>query len=210
MVRRMADDAFREDQLRRRYEDHIAPINRLVDELSNTGRGWLPYVAPMYGGVRARLLSVLRDPGPMTQAGSGSGFLYMENDDATAEDISRLFADAGIPADDIVPWNVYPWYINRAPSAAELSAGTEPLRKLIDLLPDLSVVMLHGVSAKAGWRGFERVHGSVISARRLVVIPTYHTSRQAFRHPDPRVREQRQAHLRNAFAEAAHLLASAR
>lgn len=42
MVRRMADGAFREDQLRRRYEDHIAPINRLVDELSNTATGANP------------------------------------------------------------------------------------------------------------------------------------------------------------------------
>ncbi len=208
MVRRMAEEAFRDDQVRRRYEDHIAPINRLVDELSVTGRGWMPHVAPMYGGVRARLLSVLRDPGPKTQTGLGSGFLCMENDDATAEAISRLFADAGISADDIVPWNIYPWYINRAPTAEELSAGSEPLRKLIDLLPDLSVVMLHGVSAKAGWKRIERLHRSLIAARRLVIIPTYHTSRQAFRHPDPRVREARHTHLRNAFDEAARHLAS--
>jgi hypothetical protein len=106
MVRRMADGAFRNDQERRRYEDHIAPINRLVDQLSGLDRGWPPYVAPMYGGVRARLLSLLRDPGPKTLEGAGSGFLSMENDDATPEAINGLFADAGIFATDIVPWNV--------------------------------------------------------------------------------------------------------
>lgn len=35
-----------------------------------------------------------------------------------------------------------------------------------------------------------------VSPVRLVVLPTYHTIRQAFRHRDPCVREERQAHLR--------------
>ena len=112
----MADPRFREDQWRRRYEHHIEPINRLVDSLRDDATGsWLPYVAPMYGGRNARLLSLLRDPGPRTRDAEGSGLLSMENDDPTAEAISRLFTEAGINACDVVPWNVYPWYINRAP-----------------------------------------------------------------------------------------------
>ena len=64
---------------------HVAPINALVDDLRQWGRGWVPYVAPIYGGVNAQMLSVLRDPGPMTDsAGKGSGFLCLENDDAAA------------------------------------------------------------------------------------------------------------------------------
>src|SRR5262245_22189911 len=71
----MAEPAFREAQFTSRYDAHAAPINRLVDSLRSSERGWLPYVAPMYGGVHARLLSLLRDPGPKTQADAGSGFL---------------------------------------------------------------------------------------------------------------------------------------
>ena len=204
----MADAAFREEQQRHRYDAHVAPINRLVDELQQEGGpGRMPYVAPMYGGVEARLLSVLRDPGPMTQDGAGSGFLSMENDDPTAEAICGLFADAGIEARDIVPWNAYPWYINRAPTAAELEAGVAPLKRLIDLMPRLEVVMLHGGDAKNGWKRLMRRFPRLVPERGLHVISTYHTSRQAFWHLDPAVREARKAHLQESFREAARLLA---
>jgi hypothetical protein len=148
----MADRAFREAQFRSRYDEHIGPINRLVDDLRGSERGWLPYVPPMYGGVHARLLSLLRDPGPKTQMDVGSSFISMENDDATAETLCDLFSSAEIPAQDIVPWNVYPWYINREPTAKELQAGIDPLMRLLALLPKLRVVMLHGLSAQAGWK----------------------------------------------------------
>lgn len=112
MVRLMRDADFRAEQLNGLRAGHIAPITDLVDHLRNSGQGlWAPYVAPMYGGIHARLLSVLRDPGPKTNVDrGGSGFLSMENDDATAERISGLFAEAGIEASEIVPWNAYPWY----------------------------------------------------------------------------------------------------
>ena len=203
----MADPAFRADQHLHRDDAHVAPINELVEELrQDPERGWMPYVAPMYGGVEARLLSVSRDPGPKTQDGDGSGFLCMENDDPTAERMCELFAGAGIEARDVVPWNAYPWYINRAPSAAELEAGIEPLKRLIDLMPRLSVVMLHGGDAKNGWKRFTRRFPRLIVERELYVIATYHTSRQAFWHPDPAVRDARKAHLAESFREAARRL----
>jgi hypothetical protein len=204
----MADAAFREAQRQHLYDEHVRPINQVVDTLREMGRGWLPYVAPMYGGTSARLLSLLRDPGPKTQAEGGSGLLSMENDDATAEAISSYFADAGIDAKDIVPWNVYPWYINRAPSAAELNAEIEPLRALVELMPNLRVVMLHGGTAQNGWRRFCRAHPRVAQERRFEVLPTYHTSRQAFWHRDRNVRDSRRADLCAAFAKAARLLSS--
>jgi hypothetical protein len=89
----MRDAAFRQFQRDRRTDPHIAPINQLVARLQGyDGRGWLPEVAPMHGGVDARILSVLRDPGPMTREGSGSGFLCVENDDPTAETQCGLVA----------------------------------------------------------------------------------------------------------------------
>ncbi|BCM91003.1 hypothetical protein IAD21_02867 [Abditibacteriota bacterium] len=202
----MAEKEFREEQWEHRYDEHIAPINRLVDELRKDPHlesPWAPYVAPMYGGIKARLLSVLRDPGPK---GSGSGFLCMENDDPTAETISKFFAAAQITADDIVPWNVYPWYINRDPSATELKAGVKPLKRLIDLLPNLKVVMLHGGSAKNGWKLFTRSYPNLVAELGMQVIPTYHTSQQAFWHPDTAERERRKEHLRDSFQEAARIL----
>ena len=128
--RRMRDTAFRRSQEAGVRLPHIAPINALVDELREEGRGWVPYVAPLYGGINAELLSILRDPGPMTHADTkGSGFLCLENDDAAAERFATLVAEAGIAPERMVPWNAYPWYINRKPNASELAAGLEPLRR---------------------------------------------------------------------------------
>jgi hypothetical protein len=208
----MKDIAFRGEQWRRRYDDHIAPINRLVDELNaDPIRDGAPYVAPLYGGVNARLLSVLRDPGPKTQGSQGgSGFICLENDDPTAEFMCRLIYDARISAQEAIPWNAYPWYINRAPKAAELEAGIEPLLSLIRLLPNLRVVMLHGGSAHDSWRRLIRRAPHVESSLDLHVIRTYHTSRQAFWHSDPAVREMRSSKLRESFGEAARVLAAQR
>lgn len=205
MPRRMADSKFCDEQYQHRYDEHIARINRFVDELRRNGKE-VPYVASMHGGVNARLLSVLSDPGRMTRENGGSGFLCMENDDPTAEKISKLFAEAGIYACDVLPWNAYPWYINRTPKPVELQIGIEPLKHIIDLLPALRVVMLHGVSAHKGWKKLTRQYPDLVAVRGLHVIETYHPSPQAFRHPDPGVRASRHEDLHEAFYEASRYL----
>jgi hypothetical protein len=204
----MRDPAFRSEQMAGLMAEHMAPITALVDGLRDEASGlWAPYVAPMYGGVNARLLSVLRDPGPKTNVErGGSGFLCMENDDATAARICGLFAAAGIDAHEIDPWNAYSWYINKAPTAAQLEAGVAPLVELMGLLPKLRVVMLHGGSAQSGWMRLTRRYPELENDRGLTVIATYHTSRQAFWHPDPAERARRTAHLSASFAQASNVL----
>ncbi|WP_309105161.1 hypothetical protein [Microbacterium sp.] len=73
MPKQMAIKEFREQQWADRYAPHIAPVNEYVDELREVGRGWAPYVAPLHGGVEARVLSILRDPRPATQDAPASG-----------------------------------------------------------------------------------------------------------------------------------------
>jgi hypothetical protein len=52
MARKMCEAAFRRSQFDHRMDPHIAPINELVARLQNRdGRGWLPEVAPVHGGV---------------------------------------------------------------------------------------------------------------------------------------------------------------
>jgi uracil-DNA glycosylase len=203
----MADKAYQEQQWQHRYDSHIASINRLVDSLKSS-HGEVPYVAPIYGGINASLLSVLRDPGPKTMKKDGSGFLSLENDDATAETIYHYFKNANISFSDVVPWNVYPWYINRKPVAAELNEGMQPLFDLIALLPKLRVVMLHGGVAQNGWRKFTKRYPNLVHEKGLHVIKTYHTSRQAFWHKDPKVRKKRKEHLKKSFEEASKILYS--
>lgn len=216
MARRMADPEFQKQQWEDRKKSHIAPFNRLVDELCNDGR--MPYIAPIYGGVNAKMLSILRDPGPMTQLkNNGSGMLCLENDDATAERMCELIAEAGIDATEMMPWNAFPWYIQPttnpsggsklpAPNAAQLNAGIAPLKRLIDLLPMLQVVILHGGTAHNCWKKFTQKHPNIVEERKIYVIETYHTSRQAFRHPDEKVREARKQHLQDSLRKAASIL----
>jgi hypothetical protein len=207
MVRLMADGAFRAGQDRDRYADHVRPVNELVDELRGVdGRGWLPYVAPVHGGVRARMLFVLRDPGPMTREGTGSGYLCIENDDPTAERQDRAFASVGIAVADTTPWNAYPWYINRRPTAAEREAGVEPLIRLVTLMPDLRVVLLQGRDAHDVWRRLVRRRPGLVSERDLSVVETYHPGRQALWSPDPLVRQQRHQDRIKSYHRAAELL----
>jgi hypothetical protein len=203
----MADPAFRAEQWNRRFDPHIAPINRYVDEIREVGHGWAPYVAPIHGGIDARVLSILRDPGPATQDGDvGSGFLCVENDDASAALQCELLDHAGLSAADLLPWNAYPWYINRKPSTAELILGLPTILRLLELAPAIDVVVLQGADAQAAWRLLRRQHARTLRSRRLVVIQTYHPSRQALFTPDPAEQERRRARRFEAFREIAAAL----
>jgi hypothetical protein len=207
MARRMGDKAYREDQWARRYTGRVEPINRFIDELgAHDDFGHPPYVPPICGGVDALLLGVSRDPGPKAGGEEGSGFLSIENNDASAERMGQFLALAGIDYAQVVPWNAYPWYINADPTASQLLAGAGPLRDLIGLLPRLRVVMLHGGAADKGWKLFLRENLELVEQRGIVWLSTYHTSRQALQTPDRVERELREASIRNAFALAASVL----
>jgi hypothetical protein len=199
----MGNLSFRSEQMDSRYLPHVAPINHMVDEL-RTGADWLPYVAPIYGGVDARMLAILRDPGPKTHEVGGSGMLSVENDDPTAERYLSFLTGAGIALGDLLAWNAYPWYINDKPTTEQLTRALPVLNRLIEMCPHLQVVMVHGGDAHKAWRMFRQSYPQ--TANGLHAIETYHTSRQALQHPDPLVRQQRDDKLGADFAQAAGLL----
>lgn len=174
MARRMRNQVFRQEQMDNIYSHHIKPINDLVDKLSNSENAWMPYVAPLYGGRNARLLSLLRDPGPKTQVDGGSGFICLENDDPTAELMCNMFEQYNISASEAMLWNIYPWYINQKPSVEQIHKGVNVLEELLNFLPNLEVVMLHGGDAKRGWKMLTKAHPHILD-KQLVVIETYHT-----------------------------------
>ena len=80
---KMKDPAFRAEQHAHLHDRHIALITGYVDNLRPADR-WLPYVAPLHGGVEARMLSTVRDTGKDTLDLGGSGMLSIENDDQGA------------------------------------------------------------------------------------------------------------------------------
>jgi hypothetical protein len=203
----MRNSRYRAEQWSHRYDPHVEPINRLIDELGELDDAARPpYIAPMYRGIRAPALAILRDPGPKAGGGAGSGFLCVENDDQTAERQCAFFAEAGIDPANVVPWNAYPWYINAKPNKAQLAVGTKPLRQLLELLPALRVVLLLGGDAQAAWQLFLHGHRSYIKTRGIEALPTYHPSRQALQHPSPAERDRREDHIRSTLAHAAKLI----
>lgn len=205
MPRRMSEPAFRATQEADRYAAHVRPINELVDSLRDESRGWMPHVAPLHGGINAGVLSILRDPGPATQAGSGSGFLCIENDDPTAERQLAMFTEVEVSPVDVTPWNAYPWYINAAPKAAQLDDGVRPLVALLDMMTELRVVFLQGSDARKGWMRLVKRYPA--RARKVgAVIATFHPGRQALFHPDPNVRRARAEHRENAYRDLAAAL----
>lgn len=207
MPRQMADPAFHADQTARAFTaPHVAPINAFVDSIRDRdGRGWAPYVPPHHGGVDARVISVLRDPGPATQLGVGSGFISVENDDPTAERMARLFDRFGIPARVVLPWNAYPWYINAAPNAAQSKAGALVSLELLELTTDVDVVLLQSRDAEKAWR--RAVALEPLLDQRFSVHATIHPGRQALFHPDPEERRRRVAHQERTFEEVSEQLA---
>jgi hypothetical protein len=61
--------------------------------------------------------------------------------------------EAGISRKRTVRWNIVPWYIGdgrkiRPANRKDVTAGLDPLRRLLDLLPNLRAVVLQGNNAK--------------------------------------------------------------
>jgi hypothetical protein len=207
MTRQMSDEAFRSQQRADRYADHIKPVNELVDSLRDPkGRGWMPHVAPIHGGIHATVLCVLRDPGPKTLDGSGSGFICTENDDPTAARMAERFERVGIKPGDITPWNAYPWYINKKPTGQQLSAGAETLIRLIELMPQLRVAFLQGNDAVAGWKKVQKLAPTLVADRQLEVVTSVHPGLQGLWTPNPAVRAARVARQDAAFLAVARVI----
>ena len=203
----MSDPAFKADQWQRRYDPHIGPINRYVDEIRTQGLGWVPYNAPSHGGVEARVLSILRDPGPATQdVDGGSGFLCVENDDPSAELQCAQLEQAGLTAADLLPWNAYPWYINRKPNGPELLLGLPTIMRLLELAPKIEVVLLQGADAQKSWQMLIKHHNEVVQSHALVTVDSYHPGKQALFTPDPAERARRAERRFEAFREVADIL----
>jgi len=201
------DSEFWEYQTAHAFDDHVRPINEFVDTINAESGLRAPYVAPYYGGVSARVLSVLRDPGRGAHGETGSGFLCIENADPTSARQRTLFADVGITPADMIPWIAYPFFIDRAPKALELTAGAAILRRLLHLPGlDIRVILLQGNEARDVWRRLRKVDPATAARFDPGAIQTIHPSPNALRTNKPDERARREADRATAYAEAARLL----
>ena len=211
MVKQMKDAAFKAEQFAGVHLPHVTAVNQLVESLREpeppAGRGWVPYVAPIHGGSEAPILSILRDPGPMTHKTKGSGMLCVENDDDSAALQCELLASVDLTPADLTPWNAYPWYRHDQSTglrSPQITEGLEPLTQLVDLMPNLKVVLLQGGEAQTLWKRFSRKNPRV--AARYVAVESYHPGRTALRDPDAAAREARANRRFEAFREVRQAL----
>ena len=138
-------------------EQSVQPLREWAAHLAAARDAHIPQFDPAEAGVDAKVLFLLEAPGPMTNAGNrraGSGFISVDNDDATASAMWSARNSAGLH-DGVIAWNIVPWYLgaaSRKPTAAELVDGAAALREMLTLLPYLEVVALTGRYAQEGWR----------------------------------------------------------
>lgn len=176
---RCRDKHYRDALYRRRYDSNIRRINQFVDALRSQRRVDIPYVAPTYGGERARLLILMQDPGPktrLTNAG-GSGMICLENFDLSAARQKYFLKEAGIDVADIVAWNAYPWPKPHPQTAASDREAAEALRNFLSLTPHVEAVLLNGNVAKRIWRVLKDSSPDTVSD--IKTFPTFHTSERA-------------------------------
>jgi uracil-DNA glycosylase len=128
-------------------------IETLVDRIAReTGRP-VPRIDPNGPRSDARVLVVLRDPGELGARKTGI-LSPIENDDATARNMRRLWSANGLEVSTCVFWNAVPWALEgrRKPRASEISRGATYLAALAKLLPQLRVTVAMGSEAKRACR----------------------------------------------------------
>lgn len=160
-----------EAKLSRLNEPHIEPLTAFVHRLREQQGGGesVPWFDPACAGINARMLVLLEAPGARAvgpggprPTAAGSGFISVENNDGTAENCCKAYKAAGLNyARDVVPWNIVPWYVGdgiriRPVRVADLKEAEPALRELLDLLPNLRVVVLLGRKAQKGWARIEK------------------------------------------------------
>lgn len=138
-------------------EPRVQSLRDRAEDLANRRGVHVPQFDPAEAGDEARVLFVFEAPGPMTNAGNkrpGSGFISVDNNDATAANMWNARNEAGLH-DGALAWNIVPWYLgvaSRKPTKEELRDGASELVNLIALLPRLELVVLGGLYAQKGWR----------------------------------------------------------
>lgn len=155
-------------------QEHISPLTNFVEEIRQK-EGMkdedVPYFDPLDGGIEAQCLFVLEAPGPKTKE---SGFVSRNNNDETAKNFLEVNEAAGIPREKTVTWNIVPWYIGtgakiRPANPEDIGKGLPYLFRLIDLLPNLRMIVLVGKKA-------QRIEKELKTRYNIRISRCYHTS----------------------------------
>ncbi|MFH5230375.1 uracil-DNA glycosylase family protein [Antrihabitans spumae] len=113
----------------------------------------LPLNDPLFGGINAELLFVMKAPEADADPRlTNTRFLSLDNDDDGAANIFDACRRNDIARSRCVAWNICPFPIDgKNPSPSELRRAAPYTPRVLSLLPNLKVVVLHGGPAQDGW-----------------------------------------------------------
>lgn len=131
-------------------QEHIYPLTEFVDTIRRKEKlgDDIPYFDPLDGGVKAQCLFVLEAPG---QKAKDSGFVSRNNNDESAKNFFLFNEEAGISRQKTITWNIVPWYVDKKKRnirQADIRAGLLYLLQLLDLLPNIGIIVLVGGNAR--------------------------------------------------------------
>ncbi|MBL4810659.1 MAG: DUF1572 family protein [Phycisphaerales bacterium] len=130
---------------------HVRPLNELVRNWNAEGMS-VPWFDPIGGGVDAKVLFLLQDPGKMADGVEGSGFISHDNDDTAAPRVWEAFRDAGISRELVVTWNIVPWYLNdKGIKVIDMKNGCRMLELVLMQCTKLKHVVLGGSKSQEAW-----------------------------------------------------------
>ena len=156
------DDAFLAGKLARLKEPHVAPLNAYVKQIMDKAHRDVPWFDPDSAGIHTRALFLFEAPGPKATATlgasgtKGSGIISPDNNDGSAANMWTLLQEADLPRTSVLAWNIVPWYVGTMTKIwpvndKDLQQAAPYLRGLLDLLPDLRVVITFGDKPRRGW-----------------------------------------------------------
>ncbi|MBA2308511.1 MAG: hypothetical protein H0W01_04235 [Pseudonocardiales bacterium] len=112
----------------------MAALVKFAEEIAtNSGLmpGAVPYPDPDGGGVNARVLFLLNDPGDGAKSGTGgSGMLTILNEDQTSRKQRAAVEASGLDRSLTLHWNAVPWPVPRGAAAQHVAAGARSLIRL--------------------------------------------------------------------------------
>lgn len=174
-----SSQSYRDDLYRRRFDSNVRGINEYVDELRAQRGALIPYVAPTYGGKHAQLLTLLQDPGPKTDLTNqdGSGMICLENADFSAARAKYFLNRAEIEPSEVISWNAYPWPKPHPQTRETDREASLVLLGFLELVPNLSTVVLNGAIAKRIWALAKEIAPDAVS--HMKEFRTFHPSPRA-------------------------------